>query len=371
MIQSSEYLNSPESPQIEFAHAIDELKEQLDTLTPFARNILNPFTNIRELEEFSQTIEQGAGAEVVFGNMNKAGSGERIQAEFIAQFLKEYFPQLLISYDRPISQSNRKTVEVALFDYYEKKYKPSTFMTMFSLPKNVIGFSMTQAKIIHSNRPELATVEKLKHSLSALTRELSGYQANSENTPLIIGHGSPDYLQNIPFSFRRMYPTTEFINSYYHPKTGIAQKLRNLLLPQPSTPVKSQDRHEGRITLPRHFILRTLYTAADYPFIRDDKNKIEGVAAGVAPVITESIQFLEKTVNPNYILDKLLWERGYILTAQEFIQKGRKISQLTRPELSEAELTEIYNQFLSSPERLENEPTLKESMSAVIAALKS
>lgn len=316
-----------DSPENEGRRSIDELikeiKQQLDQLTPVAIKNMNPFATVKELEEFSASIGQGAHHYFYF---QEQGFGEHIQGWFVLSFFRKFFPKIELesSFQHSARPFRRKMIDVSMNDLYEYGSKMGTD----------VEFSMTQAKILHSHQADPELVAELRAAILDEIKK-SYHEDNTTmplpDVPIIVSDLRLNSLPEIQDSFRIIAPEVDrILCGLYDASTGMYH-------PEADIPITDDK------------ILRVLYTIGDYSLIHHRKNKMEGAVAG-NPIIVVNPDFSKLSENPNAVLDNILTEYGYIVTLDDVKQKG--LAGIAKPPvLTDQLVSEIYERYLSSPDR--------------------
>lgn len=349
-----------------FEELLINVRRDLDTLTPFAIEVLNPFPSIEELEEFSKKYGQGANKTVYF--MEVEGGGEDVQGAYIQSFIKRFFPKIEVATLNYLSvKVKRNAIKTIMSDFHELFKLKDPKVTGFEPPKKKdIVFSMVPTKILHSNPPNPEKVDKLRASFfqefERICRE-SGITPQNLDAPLLVGdmavfrsvnEETPlpwvakidiSQLRNLGTSFRIISPIEgHILCGFYNAETDTYTE-------------------EARLPIASDLLLRALYTIGDFSVVRHNKNKMEGVVAGTR-VITIG-DFSDVSKNPNVVLDTMLRTMGYIVTIDEAAQIGLdRVERKSR--LTEQDIRDLYINYMKSPDKVSFEPSLKESMQKLI-----
>lgn len=368
--EQSEYFEVPvpklETEQRKSLHdLIVDVRRDLDRLTPFAIEVLNPFSSIEELKKFSKEHGQGDNRVVCF---MEVGEGEDVQGDYIQSFIKRFFPRIEVATLNYLAvKVKRKVIKTQMMDFFEIFKLKDPKYTGFERPKKKdIVFSMTPTKILHSNTPNPEIVAQLKASLFQELERVcqdTGVIMQSLNVPLLVG----DMAVFRPAKEGKQFPLVANIDISVLSKIGTSFRI--------ISPIEGEilcgfydaqtDRYteEARIPINQEKILRALYTIGDFSVIRQNKNKMEGVIAGTKVITTGG--YSDITKNPNVVLDSLLRSRGHLVTIDEVAKIG--LSQLGKvPQLTEQEVRDLYADYMKSQDRVGFEPSLKESMQRLI-----
>lgn len=345
------------APQRSFHDVLAQVLEELDQLTDFTIETLNPFVDLEQLKAFSREVNEGEFVELYFDALK--GSGEWIQSQYLKKFFAEFFPRISILFDDTLYQSsvNRTRLTLSVRDFYLFPLEKIEAERMIRFPVDSrIPFSITQLKVLHSHTIQ----EELKMQLKkAFLDELSASSGVKIplNIPIIVSQFSRsivDITKKIPGPF--LYVTISQSSLIVGLYENGSQKMYRV------------------IDLKQKLVLRGLYAFADRAFIPDSRNKMEGAICG-AGVVTESERYL-LSENPNWYLDQILQFYGYITTLQDFTlaleTQGQAAYYPVIEPLTPGRVAQIYTLYMKNSAQSRGysyEFSVRECMSYVFAAM--
>ena len=320
--------------------ALIAVLQELDAVSEFAISVLNPFPTLAELHSFARSINYGKNSIIYFEQ--SPGLGEKIQARFIAAFLKKFFPELDIVYfeDEALLPLEKKKISVQMLDYLEMPHEK-----IAPYPQ----FSMIQTKILHSQPCSESTAAQLKTALLTQIAEQcreQGLPFLEPNAPIIIGPIDDELRQK----FKK---PTRVLST--HSGTNI---ITSTLFFSPSQPPIE----EAKLTPSIKLFKRALYAIADYACIRMHDNKLEAVQAR-AQVLVLKGNYLHQS-NPNFRVDQFLSYRGKVLPGHMFSPTEEFVPPV---HLDQEDIAQLYSEYLSAIDTpLSSEPPLQKSMLQLI-----
>ena len=325
----------------------------------FFYNAINSFKTPEELENFSESINQGEYCVLKFDNINSGALGEAIKYNFLKSFFRKYFPKLrffdeLERKDQQKAEKQGAIISTRAIDFKELQNRRATgdksYFPEITDPdiSKIDGYSMIQMKPLDIVFPTKESAAKL--------RETVEQQINFHGTIIVTSLSNSEQIPDL-IKCAQQFPEAKILvvqGTSFHDAFSIDKFEKD---------VKSAN-------MQGHFVsfyvppgnLRYLYSIGDYAFVPYNKNKLEPAACEV-PIITTK-EFDDESKNSNIVLDKVLDEAGLIQTLD-----SNQIEKKSDVKLTNDLLYRLVEEN-TKDEKEKGIPGLKDETQRIFAAMK-